>query len=452
MDNPLLHDASLPSFLSIRPEHIEPAIRQVLDENRRSLQALLDSGATGWDGIVVPIERMQHRLARTWSPVGHLNGVANGDELRAAYNTCLALLTAYHTEIAQNAALCAAYQRIKDTDCTGLQPAQRKLVDNALRDFRLAGVALAPEHKQRFRELMERLSTAQSKFDENVLDATNAWTRVVEDSTELAGLPTAVIARARAEAEKSGRSGWVFTLDAPNYQAVLTHAETRQLRQDFYTAWITRASEQGPTQWDNTALIEEILALRHEAAQLAGFASFAEYSLATKMARDPAEVMEFLRRLARLCQPAAQREFAELEAFAGVKLEAWDVAFHSERLKRERLAVSEEDLRPYFPLPRVLQGLFAVAERLYGVRIEPRQAVEVYQPDVTFYDIIGSDGKPRGGFYLDLYCATKKTRRRVDGRVHGTDRPRRCARAADRLPRLQLHAAGHRPAVAADAQ
>jgi oligopeptidase A len=408
MDNPLLHDASLPSFLSIRPEHVEPAIRQVLDENRRGLQALLDSGATGWDGIVVPIERMQHRLARTWSPVGHLNGVANGDELRAAYNTCLTLLTAYHTEIAQNAALCAAYQHIKDTDYTGLQPAQRKLVDNALRDFRLSGVALAPEHKQRFRELMERLSTAQSRFDENVLDATNAWTRLVEDSAELAGLPTAVIARARAEAEKSGRSGWVFTLDAPNYQAVLTHAETRQLRQDFYTAWITRASEQGPTQWDNTALIEEILALRHEAAQLAGFASFAEYSLATKMARDPAEVMEFLRRLARLCRPAAQREFAELEAFAGAKLEAWDVAFHSERLKRERLAVSEEDLRPYFPLPRVLQGLFAVAERLYGVRIEPRQAVEVYQPDVHFYDIIGSDGKPRGGFYLDLYARPRK--------------------------------------------
>ena len=177
MDNPLLHDATLPAFLAIRPEHIEPAIRQVLEENRRGLQELLDAGAEGWDGIVVPMERMQHRLARTWSPVGHLNGVANGDELRAAYNTCLPLLTAYHTEIAQNAALCAAYQRIKDTQYPGLKPEQRKLVDNALRDFRLAGVALAPDRKQRFRELMERLSTAQAKFDENVLDATNAWTR-----------------------------------------------------------------------------------------------------------------------------------------------------------------------------------------------------------------------------------------------------------------------------------
>ena len=198
MDNPLLHDATLPAFLAIRPEHIEPAIRQVLEENRRSLQELLESGAEGWDGIVVPIERMQHRLARTWSPVGHLNGVANGDELRAAYNTCLPLLTAYHTEIAQNTALCAGYQRIKDTQYPDLKPEQRKLVDNALRDFRLSGVALAPDRKQRFRELMERLSTAQAKFDENVLDATNAWTRNVEEETELAGLPAAVIARARA--------------------------------------------------------------------------------------------------------------------------------------------------------------------------------------------------------------------------------------------------------------
>jgi len=408
MDNPLLHAASLPAFSAIGPEHIEPAVRQVLDENRRGLQDLLASGASGWDGIVLPIERMQHRLARTWSPVGHLNGVANSEELRAAYNACLPLLTAYHTEMAQNATLCAAYQHIKDTQYDALNADQRKLVDNALRDFRLAGVALDPERKQRFRELMEQLATAQAKFDENVLDATNAWTRGVDDESELAGLPAAVIARARAEAARNDRAGWLFTLDAPNYQAVLTHAEQRQLRQDFYTAWITRASEQGNPDWDNSALIEEILALRHEAAQLAGFGSFAEYSLATKMARDPGEVLEFLRRLARLCRPAAQREFAELEAFAGARLEAWDVAFHSERLKRERLAVSEEELRPYFPLPRVLQGLFAVAHQLYGVQIKERRGVDVYHPDVRFYDILGTDGAPRGGFFLDLYARPKK--------------------------------------------
>ncbi|MGI9245134.1 MAG: M3 family metallopeptidase [Steroidobacteraceae bacterium] len=408
MTNPLLQHASLPAFAAIRPEHIEPAVRQVLAENRRALDELLAAQASGWDGIVAPVERMQHRLARTWSPVGHLNGVANSDELRAAYNTCLPLLTAYHTEFAQNERLCAAYQQVADTEYDRLRPEQRKLIDNALRDFRLAGVALDPEGKQRFKSLMERLASAQAKFDENVLDATNAWSRPVAQEAELAGLPEAVIARARAEAQKQGRDGWLFILDAPNYQAVLTHAEHRPLREDFYTAWVTRASELGSPQWDNSSLMAEILSLRHEAAQLVGFASFAAYSLATKMAADAGEVLQFLRRLARLCRPAAQREFAELEAFAGTRLEAWDVAFHSERLKRERLAVSEEALRPYFPLPRVLEGLFAVAQRLYGIRIEQRPDVEVYHPDVRYYDIVGGDGERRAGFFLDLYARPKK--------------------------------------------
>ncbi|HWJ06450.1 MAG TPA: M3 family metallopeptidase [Steroidobacteraceae bacterium] len=408
MDNPLLRDAPLPDFDAIRPEHVEPAIRSILDENRRRLDTLLDAGATGWDGIVAPLERMQHRLARTWSPVGHLNGVANSDELRTAYNACLPLLSAYHTDLAQNERLFAAYQRVADTEAAKLRPEQRRLLENALRDFRLAGVGLDAASKQRFKELMERLSSTQSKFDENVLDATNAWSRAVADPGELAGLPKAVVARARDEAVRQGKDGWLFTLDAPNYQAVLTHAEHRGLRQDFYTAWVTRASDLGAPQWDNSALMEEILALRHEAAQLVGHTDFAAYSLATKMAADPPEVLEFLRRLARLCKPAAQREFAELEAFAGQPLEAWDVAFYSERLKRERLAVSEEELRPYFPLPRVLEGLFAVAERLYGIRIRPRDDVAVYHPDVTYHDILGEDGAPRGGFYLDLHARPKK--------------------------------------------
>ena len=404
-----MHDGPLPAFGSIRPEHVEPAVRQALDDNRQRLQALLDSGASGWDGIVAPIERMQHRLARTWSPVGHLNGVVNSDELRAAYNACLPLLTAYHTEFAQNERLHAAYQHVAETEYDRLRPEQRRLLDNALRDFRLAGVALDPERKQRFKALMERLASAQARFDENVLDATNAWTRPATNEAELAGLPEAVKARARAEAQKAERDGWLFALDAPNYQAVMSHAEHRGLRRDFYTAWVTRASEQGDAKWDNTALMEEILGLRHEAAQLVGFANFAEYSLATKMADDPREVLEFLRRLARLCKPAAEREFAALESFAGDRLEAWDVAFHSERLKREQLAVSEEALRPYFPLPRVLEGLFGVAERLYGIRIARRTGVETYHPDVEYYDILDdANGARRGGFFLDLYARPKK--------------------------------------------
>ena len=410
MANPLLTDAALPLFKSIEPAHAEPAIRELLDSNRHQLQALLASGASGWNGIVAPLERMHHRLAQAWSPVGHLNGVMNSDELRAAYNACLPLLTAYHTELGQNAELCAAYQRVLDDEGSRLQPEQRKLVENALRDFRLAGVALPADRKDRYRAVMERLAVAQSKFDENVLDATNAWSRHVIDPVELEGLPAAVIDRALAAARVADKAGWLFSLDAPNYQAVMTHAANESLRRDFYTAWVTRASDAGPHagRWDNTALMAEILQLRHEAAQLVGYASFAEYSLATKMAHETGEVLDFLRKLARVSRPAAQREFSELEAFAGHALNAWDVAFYSERLKRDRLQVSEEELRPYFPLPRVLAGLFTVASRLYGIRIVARAEAETYHPDVRFFEIRERDGSPRGGFFLDLYARPRK--------------------------------------------
>ena len=410
MLNPLLTDYQLPPFARIRPEHAEPAVRTLLDGNRRQLAALLEAGADGWDGLVAPIERMHHVLARAWSPIGHLNSVLNGEELRAAYNACLPLLTSYHTELAQNAALCAAYQRILDREGPQLVPEQRKLLENALRDFRLAGVSLPEDRKQRFRRVMERLASVQAKFDENVLDATNAWSRVVGDERELSGLPAMIVERARAAAQAAGLPGWLLPLDAPNYQAVLTHCDDGPLRREFYEAWVTRASDQGPHagKWNNTPLMAEVLALRHEAANLAGFANFAEYSLATKMARDPDEVLQFLRRLARLSRPAAEREYQELETFAGRGLEAWDVAYYSEQLKRARLDVSEEALRPYFPLPRVLAGLFAVASRLYRIRIVARSDVHAYHPDVRYFDILDRDGTPRGGFFLDLYARANK--------------------------------------------
>jgi oligopeptidase A len=334
----------------------------------------------------------------------------NNDELRAAYNACLPLLTAYHTELAQNERLCAAYQRVMDTEGDSLEPGKRKLIENALRDFRLAGVSLPADRKQRFGEVMKRLATTQAKFDENVLDATNAWSRHVTDEAELEGLPETSRARARQAAADAGREGWLLPLDAPNYQAVMTHATNEALRREFYEAWVTRASDQGPHagQWDNTPLIAEILALRHEAAALVGFGNFAEYSLATKMAHETDEVLAFLRELARVSRPFAEREFAALEAFAGRPLQAWDVAFHSERMKRERLDVSEEALRPYFPLPRVLAGLFTVVARLYGVRIVGRTDVAVYHPDVRYFDIVERDGTPRGGFFLDPYARAKK--------------------------------------------
>ncbi len=400
----------LPQFSSIRPDQVEPTIRSLLEENRQALARLLESGANTWDSLVVPLEEMQHRLARTWSPIGHMNGVVNSDELRAAYNACLPLLTAWHTDLAQNEQLYRAYETVLRNEGDRLDAAQRKLLENALRDFRLSGVALPPEQKARFKAVMEQLATLQSKFDENVLDATNAWSRQVSDEKELAGLPRPIVERARSAAQERNQEGWFFTLDAPNYVAIMTHAESESLRREFYTAWVTRASDQGwsPERWDNSGLMAQILELRQELAALVGFENYAEYSLATKMASSVAEVRTFLEELATKARPVARREFEELERFAARKLEAWDIGFYGERLKQQRFDVSEEELRPYFPLDKVLNGMFKVAETLYDVRIVPRDGVDVYHPDAKFYDILNEDGSQRGGFFVDLYARPKK--------------------------------------------
>jgi oligopeptidase A len=400
----------LPKFSSIRPDQVEATIRSLLDENRQALTRLLESGANTWDSLVVPLEEMQHRLARTWSPVGHMNGVVNSDDLRAAYNACLPLLTSWQTDLAQNEQLYRAYETILKNEGNRLSAAQRKLLENALRDFRLAGVALPAEKKARFKALMEQLATLQSKFDENVLDATNAWSRIVRDEQELAGLPPPIVERARAAASERNEEGWYFTLDAPNYVAVMMHAESESLRREFYTAWNTRASEQGwsPERWDNSETMAQILELRRELAALVGFDNYAEYSLATKMATSVAEVRSFLEELAEKARPVARRELDELEQFAQRKLNAWDVSFYGERLKQQRFDLSEEELRPYFPLDKVLSGMFKVAETLYGVRIVPRPGVDVYHPDAAFYDILNPDGSQRGGFFVDLFARPKK--------------------------------------------
>jgi oligopeptidase A len=410
MTNPLLAAFELPPFTSIRPEHVEPAIRELLAQNRVALENLLQVPAPTWDSIVAPLESMQHRLARTWSPVSHLNGVMNNDELRAAYNACLPLLTAWHTELGQNERLYAAYERVLQHEGASLSGAQRKLLENALRDFRLAGVALDADKKSRFKAIMEELASLQAKFDENVLDATNAWSHTATQETELAGLPPPIVARAKAAAEAKQQSGWLFSLDAPNYQAVMLHAEYEPLRRKFYEAWNTRASDQGPDagRWDNTELMEKILALRYELSNLVGFRNYAEYSLATKMAKSVDEVSGFLQQLASFAKPAAEREFAELAQLAGRSLNAWDVGFYGERMKRQRFDLSEEALRPYFPAPVVLKGMFAVAEKLYGVRIVERSGVEVYHDDAKFYDILNIDGSRRGSFFVDLYARPKK--------------------------------------------
>jgi oligopeptidase A len=403
-------EINLPAFSSIRIANVEPVLRELLDAHRAQLAALLVQPEPSWDSLVVPLEEMHHRLARTWSPVSHMNGVVNSDELRAAYNACLPLLTAWHTELAQNERLYRAYETILANEGNRLSAGQRKLLQNALRDFRLAGVALPAEQKSEFKALVEQLATLQSKFDENVLDATNAWSRHVTQESEIAGLPQPIVERARAAAQTRQLEGWFFTLDAPNYQAVMMHAENETLRREFYQGWVTRASDQGATdgRWDNTQLMAQILDLRHKVAQLVGYPNYAEYSLATKMASSVEEVRSFLEQLARQSRPVAGREYDDLTHFAGRKLHAWDVAFFAERLKRERLQLSEEELRPYFPLPRVLAGMFAVAEKLYGVRIAERSGVDVYHPDARFFDILNADGSQRGGFFVDLYARPKK--------------------------------------------
>jgi len=408
--NPLLAETALPAFTSIRPEHVEPAIRELLAWNRARIEELAALCDPSFATLVEPLEELDHRLSRTWSPVSHLNAVVNSEPLRASYNACLPLLSAYHTDVAQNEALHRAYHAVREREQSVLGPVERRVVEHTLRDFRLAGVGLDAERKQRFKTVLLELAQLQAKFEENVLDATNAWSLHVTDAAELAGVNEAIVEQARRRAHNERLEGWVLTLDQPTYVAVVTDAESQQLRRAFYEAWSTRASDQGPHagRWDNTQVMEDILRHRHEAAQLLGFKSFAEYALAKRMARSCEEVLRFLHELAETARASAEREFAELAAFAGRPLNAWDVGFYAERLQRSRYAVSQEELRPYFGLPRVLAGLFEVAERLFDVRIRARDGVALWHTDVRFYEITDAAGQALGSFYLDAYARPNK--------------------------------------------
>jgi oligopeptidase A len=410
MENPLLGHEPLPPFALIRPEHVEPGVRELLERSRARIEQLAALGKPTFATVIEPLEELQHQVSRTWSPVSHLNAVLNSDALRAGYNACLPLLSAYQTDLAQSESLYRAYRTIAEEEGAALAPVQRQVIEHALRDFRLAGVGLAVERKERFKAVMLELTQLQAKFEENVLDATNGWTYHVADGNELRGLNEMLVEQARRRAHEKRVEGWVLTLDQPTYVAVVTDAESATLRRAFYEAWTTRASDKGPNagRWDNSAVMEDILRLRHEAARLLDFRSYADYALSTRMARTVEEVVQFLHELARAARPAALREFAELEAFAGHPLSAWDVGFYAERLQRTRYSVSQEELRPYFPLPKVLTGLFEVAERLFGVRIRERQDAPVWHPDVRFFEIESGAGQAVGSFYLDAYARPNK--------------------------------------------
>ena len=410
MNNPLLEFESLPAFGRIEAAHARPALEKVLTENRLRLAELTAQPHPTFDSLVVPVEELSYRLSRVWSPIGHLNAVANSPDMREAYNECVPLLTAYSSELGQNAALQAGYAYVLQHERGALDPSQRKVVENALRDFRLAGVDLGPDEKTRYCEVAQRLAQLATKFSENVLDAGRAYTRSITDDAELAGLPANAVDRAAADAREANQAGWLLKLDQPTYMTVMASAASEQLRRDIYEAWVTRASELGPSagRFDNNPIIAEILPLRHELARLVGFKNFADYALATRMAKSGTQVLTFLDDLARRCLPAARQEFSDLEEFAGRKLNAWDMAFYSERLQESRFKVSQEALRPYFPLPKVLSGLFALIRRLYGITVRERPGVGVWHPSVRYYDLLDQKETVVAGFFLDPYSRTEK--------------------------------------------
>lgn len=415
MDNPLLEDQPYPAFSRIRPEHVEPAIDTLIADGRRLIERLTATTADAtWESFVQPIEEEDDRLARAWSPVSHLNAVMSSDALRSAYNACLPKLSEYGTEVGHNESLYRGYKQVHDTDA--LDSAQRKMLANALRDMHLAGVDLPPDAKARFKEINTELSRLASLFEENLLDATNGWHKQLTDDADLAGLPESARELARHFASERDLEGWVLTLDLPSYLPVMKYAHSAELRRELYEAYTTRASDQGPNagRWDNTHIIEDLLALRHEQATILGFTNFAQVSLEAKMARSTDEVMGFLEDLARRCAPQARRELEELQAFACANsgpdpLEAWDVPYWSERLRQSRHAISDEELKPYFPLDRVLDGMFQVAERLFGVRITAATGeAETWHPDVRFYQVADDNGEPIAQFYLDPFSRQKK--------------------------------------------
>lgn len=417
MNNPLLANSILPLFSQIKPEHIVPAIDQLLAEARSSVEQHLQATRHyTWKNLIEPLEDIDDKLNKAWSPVSHMNSVVNSDDLRDAYNACLPKLSAYSTEMGQNEALFKAYRFIADSDeFATLDTAQQKIIRNALRDFKLSGIDLDKEKQQRYKDISQELSALASSYEENLLDATNAWSKLIRDEQDLAGLPESALAQAKQTAESHDENGWMITLQFPSYISVMTYADNRELRREHYEAFATRASELGPhaDQWDNSENMEKILALRHEKARLLGFANYAELSLATKMAEKPDDVTDFLEDLADKSWRHARKDLSELREFAnrhyGINdLQSWDMGYFSEKMRQHFYQLSQEEVKTYFPITRVLPGLFAIVEKLYGLQIAEISDFDSYHPDVRFFQIHDQTGQLRGQFYLDLYARTKK--------------------------------------------
>ncbi|ODS24112.1 oligopeptidase A [Candidatus Endobugula sertula] len=421
MSNPLLEYHPLPPFERITVEHIIPAISQRIEDVftilENQLKVIEEGTPPSWDNLVAPFEEASDLLNQSWSPVQHLNSVKNSDELRHVYETCLKKITAFNTAIDQHEPLYRAYKRLVDSEhYQQLTTPQQRVIEQALRDFHLAGIALPEADKQRYGDIKKRLSALSNQFSNNVLDATQVWLCQFDSAKALAGLPETELAAAKQTAQQKQLEGYVVTLDMPSYLAVMTYADDRALREKTYRAFVTRASQESDAdkkdQWDNTAIIEEILALRHELACLLGFANYAELSLATKMANTPQQVTEFLYDLVNKSLPAAKKDLQELTNYAknseGIEtLEAWDIAYYSEKLRQEKYTVSQEALRAYFPAERVLEGLFSVVNRLFGIIIETTHDIEKYHDDIHLYRI-EKNQQTIAYFYLDMYARDKK--------------------------------------------
>jgi oligopeptidase A len=410
--NPLLDFSGLPRFSDIKPEHVTPAVDELLAAGRAAVAAAERAEPT-WEAFVAPQEDANERIGRAWGQVSHLHAVLDSPALREAYNASLPRISKYWTELGQNETLYAKYKALAASPAfASLSASRKKIVDNALRDFRLSGAELPAEKKKRFAEISEELSKLGAKFSENLLDATNAFSFLTEDKSKIVGIPADVLHAAREAAEKEGKGGWKFTLHAPSYFPVMQYGEDRSLRETMYRESATRASEFGRKDWDNTPLITRIVELRREMAGLLGFANFAQLSLEPKMAESPQQVLAFLDDLARRARPFGEKDAAELRAFARealglAELQAWDVAYASEKLRVKRYAFSEQEVKQYFPEDVVLAGLFRVAEALYQVHITPSQA-PVWQEDVRFFDVRDANSMLVGQFYMDLYARETK--------------------------------------------
>lgn len=417
MSNPLLTFTDLPPFSQIKPEHVKPAVEQVIEECRNKIEQVLEGNTSpSWDNLVAPIDEVDDRLGRIWSPVSHMNSVMNSDELRDAYESCLPVLSEYGTWVGQHKGLFEAYKAIKASEAfSALNQAQQKTITDALRDFELSGIGLPADEQHRYGEISKRQSELGSQFSNNVLDATMGWSKQVTDVAELAGMPESALAAAQAAAQAKEQEGYLLTLDIPSYLPVMTYCDNQELRKELYEAYVTRASDRGPNagKWDNTEIITEQLKLRHEIARMLGFITYSEKSLSTKMAETPDQVLGFLNDLAVKAKPQGEREVEELRQFAekefGVsELNLWDIAYYSEKQKQNLFEISDEELRPYFPESNAVSGLFEVLNRVFGMSVTEREGVDTWHDSVRFFDIFDATGTLRGSFYLDLYAREHK--------------------------------------------